>query len=99
MDPYERERLEYEGLQEAKPAIERLWDKAAQLRTVAGASVVQVRAKRDAMARKNPIKSSRIAEFARRRPQLPKPAKAGIGLVALLVTVVGGLLWRRRKRK
>ena len=99
MDPYEEKQHEYAELRGSRipPPIYEAW---MRLQIAATDKLPRtIRHRKDELAAKNPIKSSRIAEFVRKRPQLPKPAKAGIGLVALLATVVGGLLWRRRKRK
>lgn len=100
MDPYEEKQQEYAKLRTPKvpPAVYEAW---MRLQLVAADKLPRVthRRKTDLVA-ENPSKSSRVAEFVRRRPQLPKPAKAGIGLVALLAALLGGLFWRqRRKRK
>lgn len=57
------------------------------------------RHRHETLRTQNEEKSSLIAEYVRRRPALPRPVKAGIGLIALLAAVIGGFVWRKRRRK
>lgn len=98
MDPYEEEQQEFAKLRgpQMLPSLFEAW---MRLQIVAEKLPHVVRHRKDDLSAENPTKSSRIAEFVRKRPQIPKPVKAGIGLVALLAAVFGGLSWRRRRKR
>lgn len=98
MDPYEEKQQEYAKLRSPQmlPSLFEAW---MRLQIVAEKLPHVVRHRKDDLSAENPTKSSRIAEFVRKRPQIPKPVKAGIGLVALLAAVLGGLSWRKRHKR
>ncbi len=100
MDPYERVQREYAELRDGK-LPQPIYEAWMRLRmTAADKLPLPARHRQEGLQVQNPARSSRIAEFVRKRPQIPRPAKAGIGLIALLAALIGGLLWRRRgKRK
>jgi|GEM_PF-6200955 len=97
MDPYdyEKARLEYEGIQQAKPAIMRIRAKWQHLHETVHAPLSNK--ERGAWRDVGKSKSSAIAQFVREHGPVPKPVKAGLGVFALFA-LVAGIVWRRRKR-
>jgi len=96
MDPYERARLEYEGMQQAKPAILRLTESFARLQEFARESAHHGRDKLIGGAtRKQPA----LPGFVREEPRLSRKTKIGVSLVTFSVALAGGLLLRRRKKR
>ena len=98
MDPYEERQQEYAELRSSRVPLP-VYEAWMRLQIVAEKLPHVVRHRKDDLSAENPTKSSRIAEFVRKRPQIPKPVKAGIGLVALLAAVLGGLSWRKRHKR
>lgn len=99
MDPYEEEQQEFAKLRGPR-VPQSVYEAWMRLQLVAAEKLPHVvRHRKDDLVAENPTKSSRIAEFVRKRPQVPKPVKAGIGLVALLAAVLGGLSWRKRHKR